>query len=167
MKVKIVEIRKTLEGILKDKGISPKDATILADEYLEGELRGKHSHGLAAFPSIIEKLSKTRRKPEIIKETHRDPNLRVSCIGQAGENLVRFAAIINDYDRAAARSGSVWHARRRRFVRGQLLAGAPLGAAGSPIRAPLPSRLGPSRQRQGRCDHNCQTDRPGGRRADQ
>lgn len=47
----------------------------------------------------------TNETEEIIKETHRDPNLRVSCIGQAGENLVRFAAIINDYDRAAARSG--------------------------------------------------------------
>ena len=47
----------------------------------------------------------TYETEEIIKETHGDRNLRVSCIGQAGENLVRFAAIINDYDRAAARSG--------------------------------------------------------------
>jgi aldehyde:ferredoxin oxidoreductase len=47
----------------------------------------------------------TNQTEEIIKETHADPSLRVSCIGQAGENLVRFAAIINDYDRAAARSG--------------------------------------------------------------
>ncbi|MFW9831244.1 MAG: aldehyde ferredoxin oxidoreductase family protein [Candidatus Thorarchaeota archaeon] len=47
----------------------------------------------------------TNETEEIIKEKHADRNLRVSCIGQAGENLVRFAAIINDYDRAAARSG--------------------------------------------------------------
>ena len=47
----------------------------------------------------------TNETEEIIKETHADSSLRVSCIGQAGENLVRFAAIINDYDRAAARSG--------------------------------------------------------------
>jgi aldehyde:ferredoxin oxidoreductase len=47
----------------------------------------------------------TRETEEMIKEVHSDRNLRVSCIGQAGENLVRFAAIINDYDRAAARSG--------------------------------------------------------------
>ena len=33
------------------------------------------------------------------------PNLRVSCIGQAGENLVRFACIMNDKHRAAGRSG--------------------------------------------------------------
>jgi aldehyde:ferredoxin oxidoreductase len=30
---------------------------------------------------------------------------RVACIGQAGENLVRIAAIINDHNRAAARGG--------------------------------------------------------------
>ncbi len=47
----------------------------------------------------------TNETEEMIKEAHNDPSLRVSCIGQAGENLVRFAAIINDYDRAAARSG--------------------------------------------------------------
>lgn len=33
------------------------------------------------------------------------PNLRVSCIGPAGENLVRFACIMNDKHRAAGRSG--------------------------------------------------------------
>ncbi len=33
------------------------------------------------------------------------PNLRVASIGQAGENLVRFACIMNDKHRAAGRSG--------------------------------------------------------------
>jgi aldehyde:ferredoxin oxidoreductase len=33
------------------------------------------------------------------------PGLRVACIGPAGENLVRFACIINDKHRAAGRSG--------------------------------------------------------------
>lgn len=33
------------------------------------------------------------------------PNLRVSCIGPAGENLVKFACIMNDKHRAAGRSG--------------------------------------------------------------
>ncbi len=47
----------------------------------------------------------TQETEEIIKENHGDPTLRVSCIGQAGEKLVRYAAIINDFDRAAARSG--------------------------------------------------------------
>ncbi len=34
-----------------------------------------------------------------------DPNARVACIGPAGENLVLMAAIMNDKDRAAGRSG--------------------------------------------------------------
>ncbi|RMF92712.1 MAG: aldehyde ferredoxin oxidoreductase [Candidatus Schekmanbacteria bacterium] len=39
----------------------------------------------------------------LYKET--DPNAKVACIGPAGERLVRFAAVINDKDRSAARSG--------------------------------------------------------------
>ncbi|MGD8268134.1 MAG: aldehyde ferredoxin oxidoreductase C-terminal domain-containing protein, partial [Desulfobacterales bacterium] len=34
-----------------------------------------------------------------------DPQARVACIGPAGERLVRFAAVMNDKDRAAGRSG--------------------------------------------------------------
>jgi aldehyde:ferredoxin oxidoreductase len=37
--------------------------------------------------------------------TPKGANGRVSCIGPAGENLVRIASIINDYGRAAARGG--------------------------------------------------------------
>jgi aldehyde:ferredoxin oxidoreductase len=40
----------------------------------------------------------------IIRRTH-GKRCRVLSIGQAGENLVRFAAIMNDRDRASARSG--------------------------------------------------------------
>ncbi len=46
-----------------------------------------------------------------VKETHEilkkdiEKKVRVACIGQAGENLVRVACIMNDLDRAAARSG--------------------------------------------------------------
>ncbi|MFZ5558979.1 MAG: aldehyde ferredoxin oxidoreductase family protein [Pseudomonadota bacterium] len=40
-----------------------------------------------------------------IKARHQDPQIRVSCIGRAGENGVLYAAIINDLHRAAGRSG--------------------------------------------------------------
>ena len=40
-----------------------------------------------------------------LKRKHQDPLLRVSCIGRAGENLVLYAAVINDLHRAAGRSG--------------------------------------------------------------
>jgi len=41
---------------------------------------------------------------DVIRKTH-GKRSRVLSIGQAGENLVRFAAIMNDRDRASARSG--------------------------------------------------------------
>ena len=40
-----------------------------------------------------------------IKKTHEDKLIRVSSIGQAGENKVRFACIINDIRNAAGRTG--------------------------------------------------------------
>ena len=39
----------------------------------------------------------------MLAETH--PKAKVACIGPAGERLVKAAAIMNDKDRAAARSG--------------------------------------------------------------
>ncbi len=41
---------------------------------------------------------------DLIKE-ETDEDAKVACIGPAGENLVRFACILNDYTRAAGRSG--------------------------------------------------------------
>jgi aldehyde:ferredoxin oxidoreductase len=40
-----------------------------------------------------------------IKRELNDPNVKVACIGPAGEKLVRFASIINDAGRAAGRCG--------------------------------------------------------------
>jgi len=40
-----------------------------------------------------------------VKEALGQPNARVACIGPAGENLVRYAAVMNDHGRAAARTG--------------------------------------------------------------
>ncbi len=40
-----------------------------------------------------------------IRERHGDEQIRIASIGCAGENLVRFACVINDIDRAAGRSG--------------------------------------------------------------
>ena len=40
-----------------------------------------------------------------IRSRHQNPNLKVASIGEAGENLVRFACVVNDLHRAAGRSG--------------------------------------------------------------
>ncbi len=42
---------------------------------------------------------------DMIKEELGDGRVKLLYIGQAGENLVRFAAVMNDLDRASARSG--------------------------------------------------------------
>jgi aldehyde:ferredoxin oxidoreductase len=41
----------------------------------------------------------------LLKKELMDPDVKVTCIGQAGENLVKFAAVINDRTRAAGRTG--------------------------------------------------------------
>ncbi|MDF1555578.1 MAG: aldehyde ferredoxin oxidoreductase family protein [Deferrisomatales bacterium] len=48
-------------------------------------------------------LDTHRTHDRLVAET--DPKARVACIGPAGENQVLFAAIMNDRDRAAGRSG--------------------------------------------------------------
>ena len=40
-----------------------------------------------------------------IRARHKDQSLRIASIGKAGENMVRFACVMNDRDRAAGRSG--------------------------------------------------------------
>jgi len=42
---------------------------------------------------------------DLLIEKAGDKNARVSCIGPAGENLVKFASIMNEKDRAAGRTG--------------------------------------------------------------
>jgi len=44
--------------------------------------------------------------------------IKVACIGPAGENLVRFACIINDKNRAAGRSGhgAVWGSKKFKTI---------------------------------------------------
>ncbi len=42
---------------------------------------------------------------EWIRKKHQDPQVRIAAIGEAGENLARFACVVNDLHRAAGRSG--------------------------------------------------------------
>lgn len=70
MKVRIAEIKKTLETALIKHGAPKEEARVIADEYLEGELQGKLSHGLMAFPSAIKKISRKTGKIKILKKTN-------------------------------------------------------------------------------------------------
>jgi len=48
----------------------------------------------------------TRQTVKILQERHGGQNVSVMCIGQAGENGVKFAAILNESDRASGRGGT-------------------------------------------------------------
>lgn len=68
MRIKINKIRKICENILIKHGIPVSDARIITDEYIDGELCGKLSHGLQAFPSIIKRLP-IKNRFQVEKET--------------------------------------------------------------------------------------------------
>ncbi len=72
-------------------------------------LWGKDVH--ATTDMLIEELS-----AEVGKDQAKE--IKVACIGPAGENLVRFAAIINDKSRAAGRGGhgAVWGSKKLKAI---------------------------------------------------
>jgi len=47
----------------------------------------------------------TGETQEIIREEVKDKKTRVACIGPGGENLIKYACVINDLNRAAGRTG--------------------------------------------------------------
>ena len=60
----------------------------------------------AALVDAADLWGKTTWETEpALRRKYQDPQLRVSCIGRAGENQVLYAAVINDLHRAAGRSG--------------------------------------------------------------
>ena len=65
----------------------------------------------------------TSETQQIIRETHRDPDLQIACIGPAGENLVSFACVRTGLGSAAAadpgrrRSGGIPRGFRRTRTR--------------------------------------------------
>ncbi len=61
VKVQMSDIKNLMERILVQRGVSKEDAGVVVDDYLLGEKEGKHSHGLMAFPSIVEKVSNFER----------------------------------------------------------------------------------------------------------
>jgi len=67
MKVKIEELRKKLEKFLQKEGLALKDVKVIVDDYLEGELLGKKSHGLIAFLNIKRSLRVKKKTFKILK----------------------------------------------------------------------------------------------------
>jgi len=69
MKIKISEVKNLLINTLIHFQIPKPEAIILAEDYLNGELEGKFSHGLMAFPALIKRLPLPKKKIKIKKET--------------------------------------------------------------------------------------------------
>jgi L-2-hydroxycarboxylate dehydrogenase (NAD+) len=93
IKVQIPEVRKTLIDIIMSKGvINQADAETLADDYVEGEIQGKKSHGLASFIAVVPTLSDKRSGMEIIKES--DSALYIDAHGGFGSIEGRKAAAL-------------------------------------------------------------------------
>lgn len=83
MQVKIDSIRETLVMIIANRSdLNDDEARTLAEDYLEGELQGKKSHGLAAFVSVIPTLACGVDSIEILKET--EAALYVDAHGRYG-----------------------------------------------------------------------------------
>jgi len=65
MKVTIDEMRDLCKHILLSHGLTEEEATIIADDYLDAEMRGKPSHGLKAFsPHHCSAWTQKRLTPE-------------------------------------------------------------------------------------------------------
>ncbi|MCK4327494.1 MAG: Ldh family oxidoreductase [Candidatus Diapherotrites archaeon] len=90
MKVQIEEARELLEEKLTAKGLSAEDAGIVADEFMDGELRGRSDscHGLIAFPIEIKGIAP---KGAIEIEREGPAYALVNGNGNAGQLVGKFA----------------------------------------------------------------------------
>ena len=68
MKAKIDEVRSILISKLKARGLSDEEAKTIAAEYLEGELRGRLSHGLSSFLRGITRVNDRTGVPELVED---------------------------------------------------------------------------------------------------
>lgn len=113
IKIEIPEIKKTLISTLLIRGLTRPEATTIASEYLDGELQGKPSHGLMAFPSLIKKLKGRRKKHKILKKTHSvvyiDANENLgTLVGKTGADIAIKMAKSEGIGLAAIKNMITW-----------------------------------------------------------
>ncbi len=71
MKLSIKEIKANLQRALIKRKLPKEMADTIAEDYLAGELDGKQSHGLMAFPSLLKSLEGYRVKEyKILEKKH-------------------------------------------------------------------------------------------------
>ena len=67
MKINISDMQELMEGILLKRGVSRKDAQTVVEDYIWGEKEGKKSHGLMAFPLLVERIARLERGKIVIE----------------------------------------------------------------------------------------------------
>lgn len=94
MKIKINEIRKICEKILIRNGVKVKATKIIVDDYIEGELLNKTSHGLFAFVNGIYKnneISSNADQSKIKIEKNFDVLALINGHKQSGQLVAELA----------------------------------------------------------------------------
>ena len=51
-------LRKLCMAVLLNLGFTDEDASIVADDLIEADLRGVYSHGIMRFPILVERIEK-------------------------------------------------------------------------------------------------------------
>lgn len=71
MKIPIAQVQAVLEAALKKRGMNNEMAAVTARDYLEGDLQGKQSHGLMAFPSLLANNTRYEERSYVVEQkTH-------------------------------------------------------------------------------------------------
>jgi len=102
-----------LDGIIIE-GVSEKPVYLYVHDGKVEVRDASHLWGKDVFDTtdtLVEEIAEEVGKSEKSK-------IKVACIGPAGENLVRIAAIMNDYNRAAGRGGhgAVWGSKKLKAI---------------------------------------------------
>lgn len=66
MEISVKELRNLLFTALELRGVTGADAGFIADDYLDGELEGKRTHGISKFLLVDSALTKRRGQPKLI-----------------------------------------------------------------------------------------------------
>jgi L-2-hydroxycarboxylate dehydrogenase (NAD+) len=99
MQMKIEEIRKMCKDMLIKRGIPEHDADLIVEEHVKGELEGKLSHGLLAFPEVIRGIDADGPKEQWVIEKETDSTMIIDGKGNFGI-VVGNAAVENTCKKA-------------------------------------------------------------------
>jgi L-2-hydroxycarboxylate dehydrogenase (NAD+) len=81
MIMKPEEIEKLALGLLVKHGLKPEEATIVAKEILDAEMRGRHAHGVELLPTMIERMKERTGEIRVIRDSG------FSALVDGGDNL--------------------------------------------------------------------------------